>query len=57
MIIEIKGLEDLVELWKKAPEMVREELTKAATEATMLLDREIKDVTPVGASGGAGCKS
>lgn len=54
MAVEIRGLEQLVEQWDKAPELVREELTAAATKATMLLEREVVDVTPVGVYGGAG---
>lgn len=56
MLIEFKGLDELVDLWDKAPELVRQELTRAATEATLFLEREVIDATPVGVYGGAGLR-
>lgn len=41
----------LIDAWKRAPEMVAEELTAATYEAEMLLERETKELTPVGAQG------
>lgn len=52
--IDASAITRLNEAWKRAPEMVIEELTAATYEAEMLLEREIKDLTPtgVGAAGG-----
>lgn len=42
--------------WKIAPQMVIEELTAATYEAEMLLERETKDLTPVGVGGAGGLR-
>jgi len=41
---------------KKAPEILREESTLGITEMLLLLEREIKDDTPVGVGGAAGLR-
>ena len=46
--IDASDLVKLSEAWKRAPEMVIEELTRATYEAEMLLERETKELTPVG---------
>lgn len=50
--IDIEGLKELQAAWARAPEICREELGAAMTEADALLEREIKELTPTGASGG-----
>ena len=54
--VKIEGLSQLEYLWKQAPEITREELTRAATEASLLFEREVIDKTPVGVHGGAGLR-
>jgi len=44
--MEIDGWQALDAAWRQAPEMVREELLAAVTEADQLLEREVKDKTP-----------
>lgn len=41
--IDASAISDLAEAWKRAPEMVIEELTAATYEAEMLLERETKE--------------
>ena len=50
--IDIKGLAELQAAWKKAPQICREELERAMYEADALIEREVKELTPSGASGG-----
>ena len=54
--IDLGAAAALAEAWQAAPEMVLDELETAATEATLLLEREVKDITPVGVGGGGGLK-
>lgn len=49
--IDAREIMNLADAWKLAPEMVIEELTAATYEAEMLLERETKELTPVGAQG------
>lgn len=44
--IELDRWREIDAAFRKAPEIVRQELLGAATEATMLLEREVKDKTP-----------
>lgn len=44
--IELDGWRELGAAWKKAPDVVREELSAAVMESEMLLEREVKDLTP-----------
>jgi hypothetical protein len=53
--IDMGGLQDLQSAWAVAPAIVREELEAAMIESDLLIEREVKERTPVGASaGGAG---
>ena len=49
--IDARDIGNLVDAWEVAPELVRNELTAATYEAELLLEREIKEDTPVGATG------
>ena len=42
--------------WAQAPEVVIEEMTAATLESELLLEREVKEETPIGVGGGAGLK-
>ncbi|MEW8049309.1 MAG: HK97 gp10 family phage protein [Candidatus Thiodiazotropha sp.] len=48
--IESHDLKALDQAWEQIPELVQDELTAATWEAEMLLLREIKEDTPVGAT-------
>ena len=50
----ITGLDDLVNLWKRAPELTEREMHRGMQESTLLGERNVKAHTPVGASGAAG---
>lgn len=54
--VDIGQVAALGDAWQRAPEMVIEELTAAVYEAEMLLERETKDLTPVGVGGAGGLK-
>jgi len=54
--VDIVGLPDLVRAWQGAPELVEAELHAATLEATLLLEREVKELTPVGIGGGGGLR-
>lgn len=54
--IDLGASAALAQAWLAAPEMVLDELETAATEATLLLEREVKEITPVGVGGGGGLK-
>ncbi len=45
-----RELRNLAKAWVKAPDMVRDELVAATWQAVMLLEREVKERTPVGAT-------
>lgn len=49
--MEVRGLEEIAALFEAAPEIVLDEMTAATVEASLLLEREIKELTPVGATG------
>lgn len=49
--IELHGAAELAAAWAKAPDVVAEELTRTTWEAELLLQREIQDRTPTGATG------
>jgi len=51
MSISAGALNILQDGLQRAPEMTRRELMAAATEATMLLEREVKEKIPTGATG------
>lgn len=54
--IELGDVAELAALWQQAPELFAEEMARAATEATLLLEREVKERTPVGVGGGGGLR-
>lgn len=54
--IDASEVVDLARAWREAPEMMVEELVPAMWESELLIERETKEHTPVGASGGAGLK-
>lgn len=49
--LQVDGLEDLQALFAQAPELVIEEYEAATWEAELLLERETKELTPIGATG------
>jgi len=49
--LSVEGLAELQALWRSAPDVVQDELISGAWEAELLLEREIKEATPVGATG------
>ena len=51
--IDLSAFPDLSKAWQQAPKMLLEELTRATTESSLLLEREIKENTPIGVGGGA----
>lgn len=54
--ISTQGWAELDAAWKKAPEIVREELTGAMWQAELLLQRETQELTPVGIGGAGGLR-
>lgn len=54
--IDASAITTLNEAWKHAPEMVIEELTAATYEGEMLLEREVKELTPTGVGAAGGLK-
>jgi hypothetical protein len=48
--IAITGLDEIAALWARAPEVVERHLRTAMEEAEMLLQREVVDATPTGAT-------
>jgi hypothetical protein len=52
--IALQGFEELAALWQQAPELVQQEMVAAAEESAMLLQREVVERTPQGASAGSG---
>lgn len=53
---DITAAADLARAFARAPEIVLDELIAGTTEATLLLEREIQEHTPVGIGGGGGLK-
>lgn len=52
--IALQGFAELAALWQQAPELVQQEMVAAAEESSMLLQREVVERTPQGASAGSG---
>ena len=52
--IDAHEVAGLAAAWKRAPGIIVAEMTAAILEASFLLEREIKERTPIGASGGSG---
>ena len=54
--IDIREAAALAKAFDQAPEIVSKELTAATWESELLLEREIKELTPVGIGAGGGLK-
>lgn len=52
--VDVSALAGLARAWRTAPELVAEEMTTAVTEASLLLEREVRERTPIGIGGGGG---
>lgn len=51
LALDISNIVELDAAWRRAPDVVREELTAAMLESELLLLRETQEFTPVGAHG------
>lgn len=51
LVVSIQGIAQLDAAWRKAPAMVERELKAATWEAELLMQREVQELTPVGAHG------
>lgn len=56
LTITAPNLPQLIEHWRRAPELTLRALQSAADEATLLIQREVSDRTPVGVGGGGGLR-
>jgi hypothetical protein len=54
--IDTRDMARLASLMRRAPKVAREETTRSMIEILALLEREIKDRTPVGVGGAAGLR-
>ncbi len=54
--VDAKQNAALIKAFKQSPEIVADELTRATWEASLLMEREVKENTPVGIGGGGGLK-
>lgn len=54
--ITAPNLPQLIELWRRAPQLTLSALQAATDEAALLLQREVNDRTPVGVGGGGGLR-
>ena len=54
--LDIQGAAELSRLWEKSPAIAREELLSAVTEVDLMIEREVKENTPVGVGGGGGLR-
>lgn len=52
--MEIFGATELARAFQQSPQTVSDELSAATVEALALIEREVKELTPIGASGGGG---
>ena len=50
--IELVGAKEMHRAFQRSPQTVVQELDRATVESLALLEREIKELTPIGASGG-----
>ena len=55
--VSLPGGAELAAAWQAAPQIAEEELLRAYWEAALLLQRETVELTPSGASGGAGLRA
>ena len=56
MSVQVDGAEQIRALWEQAPDVTREEMSRATWEASLLIEREVKDLTPVGVGGAGGLR-
>ena len=54
--IDVTSVIDLADAWRRAPDMVIDELSRGLLESTLLLQRETQERTPVGIGGGGGLR-
>lgn len=54
--LDIRAAAALARAFEQAPEIVTEELVAAATESSLLLEREVKELTPTGIGAGGGLR-
>lgn len=54
--VDLRGAVELSDMFRRAPDLCREELTRAMLEAELLLQREVKELTPVGVGGAGGLR-
>lgn len=54
--LDINSLTELSGLWKKAPDIARDEMLSAVTEVDLMMEAEAKENTPVGVGGGGGLR-
>ena len=52
--VDAPALAGLARAWRRAPEIVAGELTPAVAEASLLVEREVRERTPIGIGGGGG---
>ena len=52
--IDAGALAGLARAWRAAPELVVDEMTGAVWEASLLVEREVSERTPIGVGGGGG---
>ena len=52
--IDAGALAKLSRAWRDAPELVVDEMTTSVWEASLLVEREVKERTPIGVGGGGG---
>ena len=52
--VDASALAGLARAWREAPELVAEEMTLAMTESELLVEREVRERTPIGVGGGGG---
>lgn len=52
--VDASALAGLARAWREAPAMVAEEMTTAIREASLLVEREVRERTPIGIGGGGG---
>ena len=52
--IDSRALEKLSRAWRDAPELVVDEMTTSVWEASLLVEREVRERTPIGVGGGGG---
>lgn len=56
LTIDIQGGVELARAFAEAPDVVADEMVAAAWEASLLLEREVQELTPTGVHGASGLK-